>query len=471
MMQCRSSSVSAVNAEAGMAVPCKVARGPVSHRSAFAGSPVACARPARSPMVPGRSLEKRHAGQTIVTCVAAEPVRTRMPAPATTSPGWSPSSWQNKVALQQPEYPDAEKLDAALGQMRKMPPLVFAGECRNLTREIAKAGRGEAFILQGGDCAESFREFSADNIRDMFRVILQMAVVLMYGGAVPVIKLGRMAGQFAKPRSDGMETRDSVSLPSYRGDIINDDAFTPEARIPDPFRLVRAYNQSAATLNLLRGFATGGYAAMTRVSQWNLDFMESSPQVERYRELAMRVDEAMGFMSACGVDAQTAMRTTEFFTSHEALLLHYEQALTRQDSTTGDWYDCSAHMLWLGERTRQLDGAHMEFLRGVKNPLGVKISDKADPAEVVTLIKTLNPDNIPGRLTVIVRMGAAKLRERFPLIIRAVRDAGLHVTWVSDPMHGNTIKASNGYKTRRFDSIRDELRAFFDVHDQVGTPK
>nr|XP_024399688.1 phospho-2-dehydro-3-deoxyheptonate aldolase 2, chloroplastic-like isoform X3 [Physcomitrium patens] len=368
---------------------------------------------------------------------------------------WSLNSWRNKVALQQPNYPDLERLAEVEKTLADMPPLVFAGEARSLEEKLADAALGKAFLLQGGDCAESFKEFNAVNIRDTFRVLLQMGAVLMFGGQMPVVKVGRMAGQFAKPRSEDTEMVNGTELPSYRGDIINADLPTLEARVPDPTLMVRAYDQAAATLNLLRAFATGGFAAMQRVTQWNLDFAANSEQGDKYRELAHRVDEALGFMAACGLTPEhPVMTTTEFYTSHECLLLPYEQAFTRIDSTTGQWYDCSAHMLWIGERTRQLDGAHIEFLRGVANPLGVKVSDKMKPEDLVTLCETLNPDNKPGRLTVIVRMGAAKLREKLPALVRAVRQAGCMVTWVSDPMHGNTIKApGSGTKTRPFDAI------------------
>ncbi|XP_020272438.1 phospho-2-dehydro-3-deoxyheptonate aldolase 1, chloroplastic-like [Asparagus officinalis] len=330
--------------------------------------------------------------------------------------------------------------------------------------------RDWAFLLQGGDCAESFKEFNADNIRDTFRVLLQMAVVLMFGGQMPVIKVGRMAGQFAKPRSDPFEERDGVKLPSYRGDNVNGDAFDEKSRIPDPQRMNTAYSQSVATLNLLRALATGGYAAMQRVSEWNLDFTENSEQGDRYLELANRIDETLGFMAAAGLTLDhPIMKSTNFWTSHECLLLPYEQALTREDSTTGLYYDCSAHMLWVGERTRQLDGAHVEFVRGIANPLGIKASDKMDPKELVKLIEILNPQNKTGRITVITRMGSENMRVKLPHLIRAVRGAGQIVTWVSDPMHGNTIKAPCGLKTRSFDAIRAELRAFFDVHDQEGS--
>ncbi|CAI9104062.1 OLC1v1002670C1 [Oldenlandia corymbosa var. corymbosa] len=394
-------------------------------------------------------------------------------AVATTPPaqkGWSPDSWKSKKAFQLPEYPDKLELESVLKTLESFPPIVFAGESRRLEEKLGQAALGNAFLLQGGDCAESFKEFNANNIRDTFRVILQMGVVLMFGGQMPVIKVGRMAGQFAKPRSDQFEERDGVKLPSYRGDNVNGDAFDEKSRIPDPHRLIRAYAQSVSTLNLLRAFATGGYAAMQRVSQWNLDFTEDSEQGDRYRELAHRVDEALGFMSAAGLsDSHPIMSTTDFWTSHECLHLPYEQALTREDSTTGLYYDCSAHMIWVGERTRQLDGAHVEFLRGLANPLGIKVSDKMDPNELVKLIDLLNPQNKPGRITVITRMGAENMRVKLPHLIRAVRGAGQIVTWVSDPMHGNTIKAPCGLKTRSFDSIRAELRAFFDVHDQEGS--
>ncbi|XP_068634253.1 phospho-2-dehydro-3-deoxyheptonate aldolase 1, chloroplastic-like [Aristolochia californica] len=386
------------------------------------------------------------------------------------SADWSIDSWKSRKALQIPNYPNQEELQAVLKEIERYPPLVFAGEARKLEEKLADAAVGKAFLLQGGDCAESFKEFHANNIRDTFRVLLQMGVVLQFGGQMPVIKVGRMAGQFAKPRSDPFETKDGVTLPSYQGDNINSDVFDERARLPDPERLKRAYLQSAGTLNLLRGFATGGYAAMQRVQYWNLDFMEHSEQGERFMELAQRVDEALGFMVAAGLTTEhPLMTTTEFWTSHECLLLPYEQALTREDSTSGLYYDCSAHMLWVGERTRQLDGAHVEFLRGVANPLGVKVSDKMDPQDLVKLCEILNPRNKPGRITIITRMGAENMRVKLPHLIRAVRQAGLIVTWVSDPMHGNTIKAPCGLKTWPFDAIRSELRAFFDVHEQEGS--
>ncbi|CAN6543809.1 unnamed protein product [Malus baccata var. baccata] len=400
---------------------------------------------------------------------AADPSKSSE-SPFKPQPKWTLDSWTAKKAMQLPEYPDQQELQSVLNTLESFPPIVFAGEARSLEEKLGQAAKGQAFLLQGGDCAESFKEFNANNIRDTFRVLLQMGVVLMFGGQMPVIKVGRMAGQFAKPRSDQFEEKNGVKLPSYRGDNVNGDAFDEKERIPDPSRMIRAYSQSVATLNLLRAFSTGGYAAMQRVIHWNLDFTEHSEQGDRYRELANRVDEVLGFMAAAGLTVDhPIMTSTEFWTSHECLLLPYEQALTREDSTSGLYYDCSAHMLWVGERTRQLDGAHVEFLRGVANPLGVKVSDKMDPHELVRLIEILNPKNKPGRITVIVRMGAENMRVKLPHLIRAVRGAGQIVTWVSDPMHGNTIKAPCGLKTRSFDAIRAELRAFFDVHDQEGS--
>lgn len=387
-----------------------------------------------------------------------------------TTTTWTPASWRAKQAKQQPTYSDAAQLKSVEDRLANLPPLVFAGEARRLKKALAKVANGEAFLFQGGDCAESFAEFTANNIRDTFRVILQMAVVLTFGGATPVVKIGRMAGQFAKPRSDDNETVNGVTLPSYRGDIINGLDFTKEARIPDPERMIQVYNQSAATLNLLRAFAQGGYADLHEVHRWNLDFVESSLQGERYRDLAKRIGEALEFMAACGVTGDTAptMRETDFFTSHEALLLPYEQALTRVDSTTGDWYDVSAHMLWIGDRTRQPDGAHVEFLRGVKNPLGLKCGPSLDTDELLRLIDILNPDNDAGRLTLVVRMGAEKIKKHLPQLLRKVNDAGRKVVWCSDPMHGNTEKATNGYKTRDFDRVASEVRDFFAICNAEG---
>jgi 3-deoxy-7-phosphoheptulonate synthase len=417
----------------------------------------------------GTSPLVRPAGAVVVRAVRAPKLNENSSAPGVAK-DWSPSSWTSRTALQQPSYPDAQKVQEVVKRMEGYPPLVFAGEARSLEERLGEAALGRAFLLQGGDCAESFKEFNANNIRDTFRLLLQMGVVLMFGGQLPVVKVGRMAGQFAKPRSSDNEIVDGVSLPSYRGDNINGDGATLEARVPDPERMVRAYNQSASTLNLLRAFATGGYAAMQRIKDWNLDFASHSEQGDRYRELANRVDEALGFMTSCGLPVDHPIMTSvEFWTSHECLLLPFEQSMTREDSTSGLWYDCSAHFLWMGERTRQLDGAHIEFLGGVGNPLGVKVSDKMDPVELVKLCEILNPQNKPGRLTVIVRMGAEKLRLKFPALVRAVRNAGLVVTWVIDPMHGNTIKAPSGIKTRPFDAILEEVNAFFDVHEQEGT--
>lgn len=378
---------------------------------------------------------------------------------------WSPQSWRSKTAKQQPTYPDAEKMKTAEARLAKLPPLVFAGEARRLKKKLARVAKGEAFLFQGGDCAESFAEFSANNIRDTFRLILQIAIVLTFGGRTPVVKIGRMAGQFAKPRSDDMETKDGVSLPSYRGDIVNGLEFEAEARKPDPARMIEVYNQSAATLNLLRAFAQGGYADLHEVHRWNLDFVERSLQGERYRDLSNRIDEALGFMAACNITAETSaeIRETDFFTSHEALLLPYEEALTRVDSTTGAWYDVSAHMLWIGDRTRQLDGAHVEFMRGVKNPLGLKCGPSSNPDELLKLIDILDPDNEPGRLTLIARMGADKIKTHLAPLLKAVKAKGRNVAWCCDPMHGNTEMSSNGYKTRSFDKILSEVRDFFAV--------
>ncbi len=384
---------------------------------------------------------------------------------------WSPSSWRDRPIVQVPEYPDAEALASVEGELRHYPPLVFAGEARRLQQALADVCEGEKFLLQGGDCAESFAEFHPNNIRDTFRVMLQMAVVLTYGAAVPVIKVGRVAGQFAKPRSADLETVDGVTLPSYRGDMINGMDFTPEARIPDPQRLIHAYNQSAATLNLLRAFSQGGYADLHQVHLWTLGFVANSPQGDRYRDLAERLNETLKFMAACGLTSETTpqIRETDFFTSHEALMLVYEEAMTRVDSTTGDWYDTSAHFLWIGERTRQLDGAHVEFLRGVRNPLAVKLGPGVGADELIRLVDALNPVNEPGRLTLIVRMGAEKLKGVLPGLIRAVEREGRKVVWVSDPMHANTVQSATGFKTRHFTRILEEVRTFFDIHRAEGT--
>ncbi|KAH7520518.1 hypothetical protein FEM48_Zijuj08G0152400 [Ziziphus jujuba var. spinosa] len=396
---------------------------------------------------------------------------SKVSVPSAASAGkWSPNSWRSRRLLQIPEYPDKDELESVLNTIENFPPIVFAGEARSLEERLAEAAMGSAFLLQGGDCAESFKEFGANKIRDTFTLLLQMGVVLMFGGQMPVIKVGRMAGQFAKPRSTDYEEQDGMKLFKYKGDLINGAAFDEKSRTPDPQRLIRAYCQSAATLNLLRAFATGGYASLQRVTKWNLDFAQHSQQRDRYKELAHRVDETLGFMDAAGLTTDhTIMTKTEFWTSHECLHLAYEEALTRKDSTSGLYYDCSAHMVWVGERTRQLDGAHVEFLRGVANPLGIKVSEKMDPKELVKLIEILNPRNKPGRITVISRMGAENMRVKFPHLIRAVRQAGQIVTWVCDPMHGNTIIAPCGRRTRPFDAILAEVKAFFDVHDEEGS--
>jgi 3-deoxy-7-phosphoheptulonate synthase len=384
---------------------------------------------------------------------------------------WSPDSWRSSPIVQVPNYPDPAKLSEVERELRHFPPLVFAGEARRLKRLLAQVAEGRAFLLQGGDCAESFAEFHPNNIRDMFRVLLQMAVVLTFGAAVPVVKVGRLAGQFAKPRSADVETSNGVTLPAYRGDMINGMEFAPEARIPQPERMIRAYNQSAATLNLIRAFAQGGYADLHQVHLWNLSFVADSPQGHRYQDLAGRLDEALAFMAACGLTSETTpqIRETSFFTSHEALLLNYEEALTRVDSTTGDWYDTSAHLLWIGERTRQPDGAHVEFLRGVGNPIGIKLGPGIDGDELIRLIDILNPRNEAGRLTLIIRMGPEKIGDLLPALIRRVGREGRRVVWVSDPMHANTVQSASGYKTRHFDRILQEVRIFFAVHESEGT--
>jgi len=387
------------------------------------------------------------------------------------SENWTPQSWRSKPAVQMPNYPDLKALAGVEAQLRAHPPLVFAGEARSLKEDLAAVSRGEAFLLQGGDCAESFAEFRADNIRDMFRVLLQMAVVLTFGAKCPVVKLGRMAGQFAKPRSADMEVVGGVELPSYRGDIINGMDFESRARVPDPERMLRAYGQAAATLNLLRAFAGGGYADLHHVARWNLDFVADSPASKRYHAIAEQISEALDFMEACGVgpNSVASMRTVNFYTSHEALLLPYEEALTRIDSTTGEWYDTSAHQLWIGDRTRQPSGAHVEFCRGVKNPLGVKCGPSQTPEELLRLLDVLNPANEAGRMTLICRFGAGNVDKHLPKLIRAVMREGRNVIWSCDPMHGNTIKAENGYKTRPVDRILTEMRQFFAVHQAEGS--
>jgi len=383
---------------------------------------------------------------------------------------WNPGSWRSFPISQVPEYPDQDVLKATEAQLGTFPPLVFAGEARKLKRALGKVANGEAFLLQGGDCAESFAEHSADHIRDFFRVFLQMSVVLTYAGSSPVVKVGRVAGQFAKPRSSPVEKVGDVELPSYRGDIINGTDFTPEARTPDPRRQLEAYRQSAATLNLLRAFATGGYANLDNAHRWMLGFVKDSPQSGRYNELANRITEALDFMRAIGVSADThpEMQQTEFFTSHEALLLGYEQALTRVDSTSGDWYATSGHMLWIGDRTRQPDHAHVEYFRGIKNPIGLKCGPSLTPDNLLGLIDKLNPENEAGRLTLIARFGADKVGEHLPGLIRAVQKEGRKVVWSCDPMHGNTVSLA-GYKTRPFDRIMGEVKNFFSIHEAEGT--
>jgi 3-deoxy-7-phosphoheptulonate synthase len=384
---------------------------------------------------------------------------------------WSPSSWRTKPIQQVPAYPDPFALGEVERQLSGFPPLVFAGEARKLQRMLAKVTEGEAFLLQGGDCAESFAEHAADNIRDFFRVFLQMAVVMTFAAASPVVKVGRIAGQFAKPRSAPTERVGDAELPSYRGDIVNDIAFDTAARVPDPARQLMAYRQSAATLNLLRAFAMGGYANLENAHRWMLGFIKDSPQSARYQELADRITETLGFMRAIGLDpeAHPEMRQTDFYTSHEALLLGYEEALTRVDSTTGDFYATSGHMIWIGDRTRQLDHAHVEYARGVENPLGLKCGPSLAPDELLRLIDLLNPANEPGRLTLICRFGADKVGEHLPALVRAIEREGRKVLWSCDPMHGNTVKAASGFKTRPFDRIMSEIRAFFAVHQAEGT--
>ncbi|MBK9433146.1 MAG: 3-deoxy-7-phosphoheptulonate synthase class II [Sphingomonadales bacterium] len=384
---------------------------------------------------------------------------------------WTPDSWREQQGLQMPIYRDAAALADAEATLRNYPPLVFAGEARNLTAELADVANGKAFLLQGGDCAESFAEFHPDNIRDTFRVILQMAVVLTFASKLPVVKIGRMAGQFAKPRSADTETIGDVELPSYRGDIINDIAFDAVSREPDPARMVRAYSQAAATLNLLRAFSGGGYANLHQVHAWTHDYMGRSPWAKKFKDVADRIGEALAFMEACGVTPETVpqIKGTSFYTSHEALLLPYEQALTRQDSLTGKWYDTSAHMLWIGDRTRFDGSAHVEFLRGIGNPIGIKCGPSLEPDALLHMLDTLNPDRIAGRMTLITRYGHDKIEAGLPKLVRAVQREGHPVIWSCDPMHGNVIKAASGYKTRPFDRILAEVRGFFAVHRAEGS--
>ena len=383
---------------------------------------------------------------------------------------WTKSSWRDKPRIQMPDYPDQDALRAVEAELSRYPLLVFAGEARRLKKHLAAAGRGEAFLLQGGDCAESFEQFSSDMIRDTFKVMLQMAIVLTHGAKVPVIKLGRMAGQFAKPRSAPTETVDGVELPSYRGDIINELAFTADARIPDPKKMLRSYTQAAATLNLIRAFSTGGYADVHQVHGWTLGFTESE-KAEKYREIANRISDTLDFMAAAGVTSETAhtLQSVEYYTSHESLLLEYEEALCRQDSQTGKWLAGSGHMIWIGDRTRQPDGAHVEFARGVQNPIGLKCGPTMTSDDLKLLMHKLNPENEEGRLTLIARFGAGNVGEHLPRLIKTVQEEGANVVWTCDPMHGNTIKSSSGYKTRPFDSVLREVREFFAVHGAEGT--
>lgn len=386
---------------------------------------------------------------------------------------WNPSSWRDLPILQVPDYPDQAQVKDTEYRLAQKPPLVFAGEVQNLRSQLGKVANGEAFLLQGGDCAESFAEFSANNIRDSFKVFLQMAVVLTFGASMPIVKIGRMAGQFAKPRSSGTETVGGVELPSYRGDMVNGIEFDKESRIPDPTRLLQVYEQSASTLNLLRAFSRGGMADLHEVHKWTTDYITDTKQVERFEALASRIDDCLAFMDACGLNSSStaAMAETDFFTSHEALLLNYEEAMTRQDTITEEkgWFTTSAHMVWIGDRTRQLDGAHVEYMSGINNPIGLKCGPSMDTDDLLRLIDKLNPDNIPGRLTLIARMGADIVTEKLPPLVKAVKEAGANVVWCSDPMHGNTVKASTGYKTRRVDDVMREVSGFFEVHDSFGT--
>jgi 3-deoxy-7-phosphoheptulonate synthase len=384
---------------------------------------------------------------------------------------WSPTSWRDRPAQQQPDWPDEGRLDAVLKQLATLPPLVFAGEARALTGDLAEVAEGRAFLLQAGDCAESFDAFSADSIRDKLKVILQMAVVLTYSSGVPTVKVGRIAGQFAKPRSSPTETVGDLLLPSFRGHLVNDIAPTEAARLPEPERLLAAYHQSASTLNLLRAFVKGGFADLSQVHQWNQEFVASSRQGQSYERLAHEIERALRFMKACGISTETQplLHEVDFYTSHEALVLGYEEALTRQDSLTGLWYDCSAHMLWIGERTRQPDGAHMEFLGGVDNPVGCKLGPTATPDEAVALCEALNPERVPGRLTLISRMGADQVEDALRPLLAAVRDAGHPVVWACDPMHGNTFTSESGHKTRHFDDVLREIAGFFTAHKAEGT--
>ncbi|MCC3859649.1 class II 3-deoxy-7-phosphoheptulonate synthase [Pseudemcibacter aquimaris] len=383
---------------------------------------------------------------------------------------WTPDSWRSMPIRQVPTYPDEAKLASVEAELRDLPPLVFAGEARRLKKQLGEVANGNAFLLQGGDCAESFAEFHADKIRDTFRVLLQMSVALTFAASCPIVKVGRMAGQYAKPRSSDTETKGDESLPSYRGDIINGIDFNEAARVPDPERMIKGYAQASSTLNLLRAFAQGGYANLKKVHQWNLDFVGGGEAVEKYQDMADRIDEAMAFMQACGINPNSkALNSTDFYVSHEALLLRYEEALTRVDSTTGDWYDTSGHMLWIGDRTRILGEAHVEFLRGIQNPIGLKVGPTTDLDELVKIIDEINPEDEAGRITLICRMGADIIEDKLPAVIKRIEEEGKTVVWSSDPMHGNTISASNGFKTRPFENVLAEIRRFFRIHRSMGT--
>ena len=384
---------------------------------------------------------------------------------------WNPGSWRTHTAHQQPSWPDADHVDAVTAEIASLPALVFPGEIDRLRTDLARVADGHAFLLQAGDCAETFTPNNEETVREKLQIILQMAVALTYAAGVPVVKVGRIAGQFAKPRTDDTETRGGTTLPIFRGHIVNDDAFTMEARQPDAGRLLRGYHQSAATLNLLRSFTKGGFADLTQVQAWNLEFVEAASEGQRYKQLADEIERALRFMRACGIDTTGAssLREVDFYSSHEALILPYEEALTRRDPVSGDWYDGSAHTLWLGNRTRQLDGAHVEYLRGIRNPLGIKVSDNIAPADLITLVRHLNPENEHGRITLISRMGVNKIAHSLPPLIDAISHADLSVAWACDPMHGNTFRASSGIKTRNFDDILNEVKIFFSVHRAAGT--
>lgn len=384
---------------------------------------------------------------------------------------WDTGSWRDFPIKQQPTYANQELLKKVEQELKSYPPLIFAGEARSLRSELAQVEKGKAFLLQGGDCAESFDAFNANNIKDLFKALMQMAVVLTFSGGCPVVKVGRVAGQFAKPRSSDFEEINGISLPSYRGDIINSIGFTEKERLPDPNKLIKAYNQSAATLNLLRAFSRGGMSDLNQVHSWNLDFIKDNTLGIKYEELAAKITQTLEFMKACGITNENTsqLHETTLYTSHEALLLNYEEALTRQDSITGEWYDCSAHMLWIGDRTRDLDGAHLEYFRGIQNPIGCKVGPSMKEDELIRLIDAINPNNESGRLNLIVRMGANKVADIYPKLLKKVKDEGRNVLWSCDPMHGNTIKADNGYKTRDFDSILSEVKQFFQIHKTEGT--